>query len=87
MTQSILQSAGLPRINEQRGSIGHAPLFPHRHPWDLVRHLQRIAGHSATCQDDVDRLNEPIALLATIDPISRSRGNREVGLDNLPILV
>jgi hypothetical protein len=35
--------------------------------------LVRAAGYSATCQDDVDRLNERIALLATIDPISRSR--------------
>jgi hypothetical protein len=37
-----------------------------------ITQRQRLAGYSATCQDDVDRLSECIALLATIDRISRS---------------
>ena len=40
---------------------------------DFAISLFPIGGYSATCQDDVDRLNERIAQLATIDPISRSR--------------
>jgi hypothetical protein len=60
------------RWSEELGRPLHYPVANAIHLAEKSA-FRTIAGYSATCQDDVDRLNERIALLATIDPISHSR--------------